>query len=78
VGALYRLLQPARPLQLEPSGGDSQVAHVAASVGAFSWGSSSTADSALLVTLPPGAYSAEISGVAGDTGIALVEIYEVP
>jgi hypothetical protein len=59
-------------------GGDSQVAQVAASVGAFSWGSSSTADSALLVTLPPGAYTAEISGLAGDTGIALVEIYEVP
>ena len=58
--------------------GDAEVAASAASVGAFSWGTSATADSALLVTLPPGAYTAEISGAIGDTGISLVEIYEVP
>ncbi len=58
-------------------GGDAQIAATAASVGAFSWGSSATADSALLVTLPPGAYTAQVSGASGDTGIALVEIYEV-
>jgi YVTN family beta-propeller protein len=59
-------------------GGDSQVASIAASVGAFSWGSSATPDSAILVTLPPGAYTAEVSGASGDTGVALVEVYEVP
>ena len=57
---------------------DAQVAAAAASVGAFSWGASATADSALLVTLPPGAYTAEVSGASGDTGVALVEVYEVP
>lgn len=49
-----------------------------ASGGAFSWGAAPTPDFALLVTLPPGAYTAEVSGSGGDTGIALVEVYEVP
>ncbi len=57
-------------------GGDGLVSSVAASVGAFSWGAASP-DSALLVTLAPGAYSAEVLGAGGDTGIALVEIYDV-
>jgi len=59
-------------------GGIRQVALAAASVGAFAWNSPSSADSALLVTLPPGAYTAQVSGAGGDTGVALVEVYEVP
>jgi hypothetical protein len=59
-------------------GGNAQIAASAAGVGAFSWGSAATPDSAILVTLPPGTYSAQLSGVSGDTGIALVEVYEVP
>ncbi len=35
-------------------------------------------DSALLATLQPGNYTAQVSGVAGASGIVLVEIYEVP
>jgi hypothetical protein len=58
--------------------GDAQSASVAASVGAFAWPASSSNDSLLLVTLPPGAYTAEVSGAGGDTGVALVEVYEVP
>jgi hypothetical protein len=58
--------------------GDPQIAATAASVGAFSWGASASGDSALLVTLSPGAYTARISGASGDTGVSLVEIYEVP
>jgi hypothetical protein len=50
---------------------------VAHSVGAFGWDSGS-ADSALLVTLPPGNYTAGVEGTSGDGGLALVEIYEVP
>jgi len=38
---------------------------------------SSAADAALVVTLPPGAYTAQLSGVGSTTGVALVEIYEV-
>ena len=59
-------------------GGDPQIASTAASVGAFSWGPVATQDSAILVTLPPGAYTAVVSGASGDTGIGLIEVYEVP
>jgi DNA-binding beta-propeller fold protein YncE len=58
-------------------GGNAQIAAASAAVGAFSWGISSTLDSAILVTLPSGAYTAEVSGASGDSGVALVEIYEV-
>jgi len=34
-------------------------------------------DSGMVVTLPPGAYTAGVSGAGGGTGIALVEIYEL-
>lgn len=53
------------------------VATAAGNVGAFALPSGSR-DAALLVTLPPGSYTAQISGVNGATGTALVEIYEVP
>jgi sugar lactone lactonase YvrE len=58
-------------------GGDAQIATAAAWVGAFSWGSSATPDSALLVTLLPGPYTANVTGASGDTGLALIEVYEV-
>ncbi len=59
-------------------GGDSQIAVAAASAGAFSWGIAATPDSSILVTLPPGAYTAQVSGASGDTGLALIEVYAVP
>ncbi len=59
-------------------GGDPEIAATAAAVGAFSWTDPSSPDSALLITLPPGAYTAVVSGASGDTGVALVEVYEVP
>jgi hypothetical protein len=34
-------------------------------------------ESAILVTLPPGPYSAKVSGVGGTTGVGLVEVVEV-
>ena len=34
-------------------------------------------DSALLLTLAPGTYTAHVTGVSGKSGLALVEIYEV-
>ena len=46
-------------------------------VGAFGLDGTSR-DAALLATLPPGNYTAQISGVGGATGVALVEIYDVP
>jgi len=59
-------------------GGDAQMASVAASVGAFSWGTGPSADSAALVTPSPGSYTAEVGGASGDTGNALLEVYVVP
>ena len=55
----------------------SQIASVAASVGAFAFATGS-ADSALVVNLTPGAYTMQITGVNSTTGVALAEIYEVP
>ena len=58
-------------------GGDATIAGVFPTVGAFNLNTAHQ-DSALLVTLPPGNYTAQVSGLNGGTGIALVEIYEVP
>jgi uncharacterized protein (DUF1800 family) len=49
-------------------------AHFAA-VGAFGFASGSK-DSALVVTLEPGLYTAVVSGVGSGTGISLVEVYD--
>ena len=49
----------------------------ATSVGAFAL-TAGSADSVLLVNLSPGVYTAQVSGVNSTTGIALVEVYEVP
>ena len=46
-------------------------------VGAFALPAASR-DAALLATLQPGAYSVQARGVGGTTGVAIVEIYEVP
>jgi hypothetical protein len=35
-------------------------------------------DCAVLLSLPPGAYTAQVSGVNGSTGVALVEVYQIP
>ena len=35
-------------------------------------------DAALLIALPPGQYTALVSGVGNTSGVALVEVYEVP
>ena len=45
--------------------------------GAFALNAGST-DAALVVTLPPGAYSAVVTGRNGATGGAMVEVYELP
>lgn len=58
-------------------GGIAQVGNASTSVGAFPLAPASR-DSALLVTLQPGSYTAQLSGVGDTTGIALVEVYEIP
>ena len=46
-------------------------------VGAFAL-TAGSADSAMVATLPLGAYTAIISGVGSTTGVALAEVYVVP
>lgn len=46
------------------------------SVGAFALAARS-GDSAIVATLPPGSYTAVISGTGGATGTALAEVYEI-
>ncbi|WP_221031172.1 glycoside hydrolase family 44 protein [Actomonas aquatica] len=53
-----------------------EIAAAAQSVGAFPLPAGS-ADSTLLITLPPGVYSAIVAGAGDTTGIALVEVYEI-
>jgi Immunoglobulin domain len=59
-------------------GADPAIMQIARSVGAFSWGGSATQDSAIVVTLAPGSYTAGVVGATGDAGLALIEVYEVP
>ena len=47
-----------------------------AAAGAFAWPAGSR-ESALLVTLEPGNYTAQVSGKNGGTGVGLVEVYEM-
>ena len=53
-----------------------QIVSTAASVGAFAF-TSGSADCALIVSLPAGAYTVHVSGVNNTTGVALAEVYEV-
>jgi outer membrane protein assembly factor BamB len=53
------------------------LAATAQSVGAFALPNGSR-DAVLLVTLQPGAYTAQVSGVNGTSGVGLVEVYQVP
>lgn len=59
--------------------GDATLATVFSRVGAFSLpgNPSPSADAAMLITLPPGLYTVQVSGANATTGIALAEVYEV-
>ena len=53
-----------------------ELAPIFLSVGAFSF-TPGGKDAALIVSLPPGGYTAQISGGDGATGAALIEVYEL-
>ena len=57
-------------------GGDPTIAATFGTTGAFSL-NPAHADSAQLISLPPGNYTAQVSGLNSGVGIALCEIYEV-
>ncbi|HUR56080.1 MAG TPA: Ig-like domain-containing protein, partial [Opitutaceae bacterium] len=52
------------------------IAAAAVSSGAFALANGSR-DAAMIVMLPPGAYTAQLSGVGNTTGIGIVEVYDV-
>jgi hypothetical protein len=51
------------------------ITSASAQVGAFGLANN---DSALVVTLAPGNYTAQVLGVGGASGVALIEVYELP
>lgn len=57
--------------------GTAAVAAAATQAGAFALPLGSR-DAALIVTLNPGAYTIQVAGIGNATGVALVEVYEVP
>ena len=58
-------------------GGDPQLTTVGNAVGAFPVSNAASKDAMLVMTLGPGNYTAQVSGIGG-SGSALVEVYEVP
>ncbi len=54
-----------------------QIAATAAAVGAFALPAGS-ADASVLLDLPAGGYTAQVSGAGGTTGNGMVEVYEIP
>ncbi|HVU35560.1 MAG TPA: pectinesterase family protein [Opitutaceae bacterium] len=55
----------------------SAISLATAEIGAFALGTNS-ADSALLINLAPGLYTAQVTSADGTTGTALLELYEAP
>lgn len=54
-----------------------EIARVSPQVGAFAL-TTGSGDGALLIELAPGNYTAQVTGTDGATGVALIEVYEVP
>jgi len=40
--------------------------------------STTSKDAAVLLTLAPGSYTAQVNGAGGTTGIAILEMYQMP
>ncbi|HEY1110350.1 MAG TPA: matrixin family metalloprotease [Opitutaceae bacterium] len=67
-----------------PAAGQAALRQAAQTVGAFALTEErdtalrSGLDAATLITLQPGSYTAKVTGFEGATGVALIEIYEIP
>jgi hypothetical protein len=59
-----------------PAADEATVASDITATGAFAYTGGN--DTAVVLTLPPGGYTAQISGAGGGSGTALFEVYEVP
>ena len=56
--------------------GDAELAAAFAAAGAFALPADSK-DAAVLIRLPPGGYTVNVSGTGGGTGTALIEVYDL-
>jgi hypothetical protein len=59
-------------------GGTAELKSVFRAVGAFDFDSDASKDAAILTTLKPGAYTVQVIGANAGTGVAVVELYELP
>ena len=59
-------------------GGSASLSTLFEQVSAFRLSDPTSRDAAMIVTLDPGNYTVQMSGVDGTTGIGMVEVYEVP
>jgi hypothetical protein len=59
-------------------GGNAQIVAAGSLVYDYAWSNANSADSAVLITLPPGNYTAQASSFSGTAGTTLVEVFEVP
>ncbi|MSU22952.1 MAG: hypothetical protein EXS32_03925 [Opitutus sp.] len=59
-------------------GADVQLTAAGSRVGAFRIGDAPSKDAMLLITLPAGGYTARATGGGNTSGLAIVEVYEVP
>lgn len=77
---LYQLVSGAfvKIRENDDWGGDTQVAAIQTATGATGLINPTSRDCALLVTLPPGVYTANVSGLANTSGIVLLQAYVVP
>jgi hypothetical protein len=78
---LYRLNGDGTQTWLQSNarwGGKRYMSEIADRIGAFPWKGASEADAAILLTLPPAEYLLILAGGNGETGVAIMEIYEVP
>jgi uncharacterized delta-60 repeat protein len=57
--------------------GAAELSSTFAATGAFAFSATDSKDAAIVVTLPPGGYTAQVTGANDTTGVVLVEVYEV-
>ena len=75
---LLRLMSGGREIAVNDDwDGSGEVAAAAGTVGAFPLPAGSK-DAALVVTLSPGNYTAQVVGHGSATGVAMIEVYEIP
>ena len=57
--------------------GDPALSSAAQAVGAFPFMNQSSKDSAVVLSLAPGAYTVQATSATGQSGVTLIEVYEI-